>query len=419
MQFNQSTIRPEGPAIMPAGYAYDLAERVADVDDETWQAICCSAGNHPYLGLGFLRAVELSFAHEAKFWYAIFRDDAGRPIACTCFSRYLVDGALMAPLIVQRVLGGIRTVWSSFLKYKILLCGVPVSTCNNQLAIAEGADTERLAQSLDDLALKLARDSGCTLISFKEFPPEMSQRMDALQDLGFLRARSLVAYNLAGEFGSFAAYQSSRSKSRRAKMRKSIQKFESAGFTCEELRGRDGVDRLFTDDVHRLYLNVLDRAKVKFERIPVEFFRELARQVPDESCFTIIRKDDRIVAFCCALAAAGEHYMLFCGLDYALNAEADLYFNTIYRGLGQGLAAGVKVVHIGAAADEFKRRLGCTGESLAIYVKAVGSVRQFLLRQVFGLLFDVTPEPVNAELFSPLQFGDGEAEIEPNRRRAA
>ena len=36
------------------------------------------------------------------------------------------------------------------------------------------------------------------------------------------------------------------------------------------------------------------------------------------------------------------------------------------------------------------RRLGCTGESLSIYVKAVGTVRQFLLRQVFGLPFDVS-----------------------------
>jgi predicted N-acyltransferase len=401
------------------GYAYDLVERVDEVEAETWQAVCRDAGDHPYLGLGFLRAVELSFSHEARFWYAIFRDDAGKPVACTCFSLYLVDCALLAPRAVRRITDGVRKVWSSFLKHKILLCGVPVSTCNNQLAISEGADIERLALSLDVLALKLARDSQCKLISFKEFPPHMSQRMDALQGRGFLRARSLVAYSLSGDFGSFASYQASRSKRRRAHIRRSIQKFESAGLTCEFLRGRDGVDRLYTDEVHRLYLNVLDRAKVKFEQIPADFFRELARQVPDESCFAILRKGDRIVAFCCGLAAAGEHYMLYCGLDYALNADTDLYFNTIYRGLGQGLAPGVKVVHIGASADEFKRRMGCTGESLAIYVKAVGALPQFLLRQFFGLLFDTSPEASQANPNAAPQSADDEPKPQIDRVRAA
>ncbi|HEY3965874.1 MAG TPA: GNAT family N-acetyltransferase [Planctomycetaceae bacterium] len=171
--------------------------------------------------------------------------------------------------------------------------------------------------------------------------------------------------------------------------------------------------------MHRLYLNVLDRAKVKFETIPVEFFRELARQEPDDSCFTIIRKGDRIVGFCCGLADGEEHNMLFCGLDYSLNAEADLYFNLIYRGLGQGLAPGVKVVHVGAAADEFKRHLGCTGESIALYVKAVGAVRQFALRQVFGLLFDTTPEPANFELSGILEPAGVGCDGQSDQQRAA
>src|SRR5262249_45629651 len=97
------------------GYTYDLVERVDDVDAETWQAICRSAGNHPYLGLGFLRAVELSFAHQTRFWYAIFRDDAGKPVACACFSLYPVDGTLWAPRAIRRITDGIRKVWSSFL----------------------------------------------------------------------------------------------------------------------------------------------------------------------------------------------------------------------------------------------------------------------------------------------------------------
>jgi predicted N-acyltransferase len=382
-------------------YSHDLAESVAEVNARDWEAVTRDLQN-PFLDLRFLRAVEKSFCHEAKFWYAIFRDETGAPVACTCFSRYLVDGGLMSSPFIRRMLRGVRRLWPGFLKFNILLCGVPVSTCNHQLGIAPGADLDRLAPSLEQLAQQLARAAGCMLISFKEFPPELSRRLDCLQDQGFLRARSLTAYHLEGEFGSFEGYQKSRSKSRRAKIRKSFQKFTEAGLTCTELRGRDGVDALFTDPVHRLYLNVLDRAQVKFETVPKEFFQELARQFPDDACFTVIRREEEIVGFCCALAHGATHYMLFCGLNYELNADADLYFNIIYRGLGQGLVPGVRQVHIGAGADEFKQHIGCTGESIAIYVKAVGAVQQFVLRRCFGLLFDVTPDKLPEGSGTPL-----------------
>lgn len=368
-------------------YACDLMTGVEQIDARDWDAICTPDGN-PFIDRRFLRAVATSFATEARFWYAIFRDDDGRPVACTCFSQYLVDGALMAPAGFQKMVAWIRRVWPTFFKYKMLLGGLPVSTCGNQLAVRPDVDYERLTAGLHQVADRLARQNGCGLISFKEFAPEVAAKVSGLAGHDYLQGRSVVAYSLAGDFESFEQYQASRSKRTRANIRRHFRKFDEAGLTFETLRGRDGVDQLFTADVHRLYLNVLDRADVRFERIPLEFFQELARQLPDESCFTFMRKGDRIVGFCCGVASRGAHTLLFCGLDYSLNADADLYFNIIFRGLAQGLTGGVRVVHIGASADEFKKNIGCRGESLSVYVNAVGAVRQFVFRRIFGLLFD-------------------------------
>jgi predicted N-acyltransferase len=386
-------------------YETTVVERAADVDATAWDGICRFSKN-PFLDLRFLKAVESSFADEARFWYATFHDDA-QAVACACFSQYLVDGALMAPPAFQGMVRGIRRAWPGFFKYKILLCGVPVSTCGNQLGVSPRADSGRLIPALDALAGKLARQSGCGLISFKEFPPAEAERIASLTTSGFLQARSVVAYHLPGEFGSFEHYVASRSKRTRAKIRRHFRKFEEGGLTCEQLRGRDGVERLFNEDVHHLYLNVLNRAHVKFESIPADFFRQIARELPDDSRFTFIRQKDRIVAFCCGIGSPGAHTMLFCGLDYSLNAQTDLYFNTIYRGLAAGLVPGVRLVNIGASADEFKQHMGCRGESLSIYVKAVGSIRQFLFKQVFGLLFDTSP--ASAAI----------AEVPAERRKAA
>jgi len=388
---------------MRTPYSYDLANCVDDVDSSAWRSVC-DQGENPFLDLRFLRAVETSFSGEARLWFAVFRNDGGQPVACTCFSSYLVDCALMAAPWFQKLSAWVRCVRRKFLRFKILLCGVPITTCGNQLAIADCADMERLIPALDALSVKLAKESGCTLISFKEFAPREAARMSGMEDQGFRSARSVVAYSLSGEFGSFDNYLASRSKRTRANIRRHFRKADNGGLTVEQLRGRDGVDQLFTDDVHRLYLNVLDRAHIRFEKVPAEFFRELARQLPDESCFTFLRQEGRIVAFCCGVASRGAHSMLYCGLDYSLNAEADLYFNIIYRGMEAGHAPGVRVVYIGAAADEFKKHMGCQGQPLSIYVKAVRPVMQFLFKQFFGMLFDTTkvPEPLLPELVPAL-----------------
>src|SRR5207249_4285222 len=115
----------------------------------------------------------------------------------------------------------------------------------------------------------------------------------------------------------------------RRKIMLSRKKFEKSGLWVEHLRGGDGIDRLYNDDVHRLYLSVLDGADVKLECLPAEFFRELARQFPDDAAFTFIRRNERVVAFSCGLIHQNSYQNLFVGYDSDLNAEADLYFNVM------------------------------------------------------------------------------------------
>ncbi len=376
-------------------YTYHLAPRVAEVDRPSWQAVC-ERSHHPFMDLRFLATVETSFAADARFWYATLQDDAGRAVACACFSCYTVDGCVLAPPAGQRFVGAVRRWWPSFFRFRVLLGGLPVSTSGGQVALVDGVDLDRLAATLDEIAVKLADESGAKFISFKEYDPELATKLAPLERHGYRRAPSVVTHWLVGEYPSFEAYYESRSKRHRANIRRHYRKFDDAGLTWVHYRGRDDVARLFTDDVHRLYLNVFDRSQAKFEILPLSFFPELARQLPDESCFTFMFQGERPVGFCCGVASPGGHTLLYCGLDYGLNAQADLYFNIIYRGLAQGLAPGVRTVHVGASADEFKKHLGCVQIPLSIYLKARGVVTSFLFNRLFGLLFPVRPLPTSS-----------------------
>ena len=228
----------------------------------------------------------------------------------------------------------------------------------------------------------------------------MAAQLNGLSRYGFSKARSAYAYQLEGDFGSFAEYVGSRSSQTRRNIRKSLKNFDDAGMTCELLRGRDAANLLFAPEIHQLYLNVLNRAKVRFECIPADFFQELARQFPDDSCFTILRQGERIVAFSCGLGDGNQHALLLVGLDYSVNPDADLYINLMFRGLKQALVPGVRVVHFSATADQFKQRAGCRGAWLSMYVKAVYPPGRLFLKCLFGLFFD-TRDGTNA----PPPFG--------------
>lgn len=378
-------------------YSRQLYDSIDEVDVEEWRTVSRWSGNL-YLDPRFLKAVEKSFSADSRFWYVVFRDDHGRVVAATCFTRYLVDLSLHTPKLVQNVAGKVRCFWSRFLKYRMLLCGIPVSTCDCQLAIAEDADLDAVLAGLDDTAMELARKSGCRLISFKEFPTKLASRLSGLSKYGFLTARSVFAYRLDSHFALFDDYLASRTSASRTNIRRSLRKFDEGGLTCQYLRGRDGFAELYTDEVHRLYLNVLGRAKVRFECVPREFFQELARQLPDESCFAIIRQGEKIVGFCSGLAGPDQHILLLLGYDDSISRDTDLYFNLIYRSLEQGLSPTVRIVHFGGAADDFKKRIGCVGEWRTIYVKATNPISQSLLKAVFPSVFDTRADSVSSSL---------------------
>ncbi len=370
------------------GYTCTLYESIGELDQAQWLAACDLAAN-PTLDPRFLKAVELSLAGYARFWYAIMHDASGTPAACACYCRYTVDGALFAPPRVQAWVRSIRKLIPSFFMLPILLCGVPISTGQKQgqLAIAPTADLEQLVPLLDDIARKLAKSTRCPLIAFKEFDAETAAALAGLTRRGYRRADSVVSYTLKADFASFDDFYEQRSKRTRANMRKVFSKFSEAGLTSRTLKGGEGVAELFTDEVHQLYQAVFDRAQVKFEWVPAAFFRELARQLPEESRFTFIERGSQVVGFCCALNSTVYHNMLYCGVDYDLNAEGDVYFNVIYRGVEHGLNQHPQYVKIGASADEFKQRMGCDSLQLYYYVRPLGLVTTLIFKAIARYLF--------------------------------
>ena len=145
----------------------------------------------------------------------------------------------------------------------------------------------------------------------------------------------------------------------------------------------------------KLYEAVVAKSPVKLEVLPIEFFHELVRQLPGLVSLTTIADGDRIVAFNWGMMDGRVHHYLFCGMDYAVAHDVDLYFNLMYHQLDDALRRGPERVQVGQTADAFKARLGCRSTARYFFVKPCGRVAGTALRHGFDLLFpDRSPAPV-------------------------
>src|SRR6185437_12860043 len=278
-----------------------------------------------------------------------------------------------------------------FLKVQVLLCGSPISTGESHLRIAAGVDHRALLRQLDRLLLRMARQQRTHFIVFKEFSPREVARTDALLEYGYFRADSPPMNYFPARFRDFDHVCASLRSSYRAKILRSRKKFHRAGLHVAHLRGSMGMDALYTENVHRLYLDVLDHAETRFECLPAQFFREMARQLPEDATFTVVRQGERVVGFVFGVFDQENYLNFFCGFDYRLNEETDLYFNLLYEDLDYALRQNVRGIHVGQTADEFKSRVGCYLEPRFFYVKARDSHVQSLLRAGQAYLFPAAP----------------------------
>ncbi len=351
----------------------ELFQSPSEIDSAAWYSVC-NVGTNPFLDLRFLDVLNRSITSETQTWGALIRDASGRPVAATCFSFYRVDGALFLPNWLRPPTQLIRQLFPRYLWIPLLISGHPVGVGQSHLQISSEVDAATIVGVLDRTAHELARKHGAKLILFKEFTPSEAEQLSILTDHGYARSQSVLTWTLTSEWDSFDNYYATRSKRTRANMRKYFGQLEAAGMTFEQRRGADGVAELFTDEVYQLYENVLDRAAFRFEKVPLSFFQELAREFPEESRFTFIRQGERIVGFACSLGTGQHHALLYCGVDYERNDEAAIYFNTLYRGLAAAIETGAESINVGQSADEFKRRLGCQSSPLFIFTKPISTL---------------------------------------------
>jgi predicted N-acyltransferase len=120
---------------------------------------------------------------------------------------------------------------------------------------------------------------------------------------------------------------------------------------------------------------------MNFEILPVEFFRDISRNMPGRTRFFLWKIDGKIAAFLFSLVSE-EIFMDYCvGLDYSLAHKYHLYFLHFRDSLNWCIRNGIKQYDMGITAYFTKLRLGFDLKPLYIYAK----LRNRALRPAFNI----------------------------------
>lgn len=375
----------------PACYTPVVYPSIRDVDWDEWNRLR-DPQSDPFMDPRFILAIENSMGSVCRFRHVFIRDAAGRTVAAACLSVYTVDGALLAEGSMRIIAAVLNRIVPPLLKIPVVLCGLPVSVAASSLRFSPDADRPAVLTILDELAQNLAQESRAKCIVFKEFDQHECQDLDFLDRLGYRRGDTPPMNCVPAEYRSLEEYVARTNSARRRTIRRSREKFAKGNLKIVHLLGVDGAADLYTDEVHRLYTAVLNHATVRFEVLPAEFFRELARQLPQNSLFTFFSHQDRIVAFAATIFCENLFDQIYVGFDYHLNHQFDLYFNLFFEAVEEAFRRAPQRIFVGQTSDDFKhQKLSTFQFPLCLYAKGNSRIARVVLSRLFELFFPPRP----------------------------
>ena len=216
---------------------------------------------------------------------------------------------------LDQALAPIRRLWPGFMCLKTLMVG-----CSAGEAHLDHFDGASLLASR---ITALARQAGAHLVVLKEFPAKYRSTLNCFEQAGFKRVPSMPMTRLSIGYANFDEYLAKKlSKRTRQDIRRKLRCADQAA-PIEMTLKRDVTPLI--GEVYPLYLQVLKRSKLQFEKLTPEFFCRLGQTMPDKARFFLWRQNGHLIAFALCMVQGNEVCAEYLGMDYAVALDLHLY----------------------------------------------------------------------------------------------
>ena len=350
-----------------------------------WQrALQNKSKDHRYYEI-VQETLECGFEH----YYLLIEDNTGevRAIQPVFLVRQnLVEGV---PGEIRSVIDSIRKTFPRFLTMRVLMVGCGAGT--GDLGAFDYHDEASVADALHATLRTFAKQNKASLIVFKDFPANYRSTLEVLRSNGYARIPSMPMTRLSLQYENWDEYFRTLSKATRKDLRRKFRKAERAP-TIEMEVVHDVTP--FVDEIHPLYLAVHERSPLKFETLTKDYFRAIARRIPERARFFLWRQNDKIVAFSFCLLCGDAIYDECIGLDYSVALDLHLYFYTLRDIISWAVQQRLKYYYSNPLNYEPKLHLDCELVPLDLYVMHTNSLLNPIFRRVLKYLGPTRHDPV-------------------------
>ena len=351
-----------------------IVDRITEIPADDWNKV------YPDIleSYNFYKTLDESNLEQFSIRY-IMVYERNKPVgATTCFvMNYSLDTTINGPL--RRLSNAIKKLMPNIFSLKVVVCGMPIGQGRIGMAAMAGRENAVIKAILRRME-RLARKNKAVIIAFKDLDHAHTKMLDPLQKEGFAKFDSLPTTELNVWFKDFEEYLNTLSAASRYDLRRKFRRVDN--HVAIDMEVASALEDGTLKDVYRLYLNMIDTHDMGFELLTMDFFKNLPRNMPDQTKFFLWRIDGKLVAFLLCLVSDDLLIDYYVGFDYSVAHKYHLYFVKFRDTLNWCIKHKIKKYEMGLTGYEPKRRLGFDFIPLYLYVK----LRSRMMRPVFNLI---------------------------------
>ncbi|MCI0652677.1 MAG: GNAT family N-acetyltransferase [Planctomycetes bacterium] len=355
------------------GFAFAFADRIDSLNPAHWDQV--TRGASWFLGRDYLSLVEEHGPSRFQHRYALISAGAD-PVAAV--SVQCVD--LPAASLVSRadgkgsgskrkrdrfknLLRRARNKGLSQVVPRILVCGSLLTWGQHGVAIRAGGDPALIWRGIAEALYRIRRadklHGTVDLVLLKDVPAGSCDGIEALRRIRYrpFETEPDMVLALDPRWKSFEDYLGGLSARYRKAAQKLRRALDDSGFVLAPLEDLAPHE----SELHELYLQVHDKARLRPVTLPAAYLPALARLAGRERMRCTVARQrgaERLAGFVTTVKDGGGGLGYLIGIDYAANRAAPIYLSLLQQVVADGIALGCQSLSLGRTALEPKSRLG-------------------------------------------------------------
>jgi hypothetical protein len=174
-----------------------------------------------------------------------------------------------------------------------------------------------------------------------------------------------MSMTLPANWQSFDDYLTAISSKYRVRAKKILQ--TSTTISSHEMEADEIEAQL--DRLYELYNVVAEKADFNIAKFPASYFLDQKRLAPDMYKVFGYYLDGRLVGFMSLFILPHKTEVHYCGIDYTINKELNLYQRMLYDIVAYAATHGLRRLHFGRTAPEVKSTIGAIPQPMYGYIR--------------------------------------------------